>query len=325
MISAKEAAMNVKVVAIFLLVFFISFGVVAPDKSEQASSGLGAVSILLLIAFLATAAWLFVLVVYKAISKTTSAVKSTVNRVSSERELKSKIIEALSDGVITDAEEADIKRLSAELGLDDGRLSELRRDFLNKDAARVIKRIRESKRFSPQDEKELVDISAAHKLTAVFKDDLFNKYRVLWEIETSGTFIPKPISANIRLANGEQCYFAAPATWKQEKRIRERTGYVGGSVGFRVAKGVSLRVGRAVPTYNEYDDIVTQSEGILYVTSKKMVFVGSKKSTNITFGRLANYQLFRNAIQVSKTSGSPDIFELEEDDVMILDALLQVV
>jgi hypothetical protein len=53
--------------------------------------------------------------------------------------------------------------------------------------------------------------------------------------------------------------------------------------------------------------------------------LGTKKSTNITFGRLADYQLYRDAIQVVKTSGKPDIFSLDEDDVLFLDALLQVV
>jgi|GEM_PF-2806225 len=307
---------NWKIVAATLIVLFVLIG--------PASLGVEWLGTVLVAIFLLLLVWFVGLVPFLLIRRGVTSTKGAISRISSKRQVTRGLLERLSDGTLTELEEDELDELAGSLGMPQHDLRRLREQVLQTEVQPLLRRIHRTKRYSPEDEEVLQASSEAHRLGGLFDDDVFLRYRQLWEIEETGTFEPTAIATDIRLAAKEECYLRAPAEWKQEKRIREHRGYVGGSLGFRVAKGVTLRVGRATPIYDEYDDVVVISDGALYVTNKKLLFVGTKKSTNITFRRIANYELFRNAIRIDKTSGKPDIFSLDEDDVQLLDAMLQV-
>src|SRR3546814_20228682 len=86
------------------------------------------------------------------------------------------------------------------------------------------------------------------------------------------------------------------------KTVREHHGYAGGSIGFRVAKGVTLRFGRAVPITSTREELVEKAGGELYVTNKKLAFIGQRSSTNVTYGRLARWEIYSDDIEVIKNS-----------------------
>ncbi|MDH3327399.1 MAG: hypothetical protein OEM38_11880 [Gammaproteobacteria bacterium] len=318
----KGALTNWRFVGCLLLIVFFALMVV-PSHSGSGKGEIDISTTFLFVFTLLITLWFFVLCVHGLIFSSVKVAKNAISGISSKRQLKKKMLEVLNDGVITGEEERQLTQLVENLGIDENYYWEVRKQFLDKEIFPIISRIRETRRYSPEDEKELLSLKKAHRVNALFEDELFARYRLLWEIENTGSFELKPIATDLRLKKNEECYFAACATWKQEKRVKEHRGYIGGSIGIRVAKGITLRVGRAVPVYDEYDDIASISDGTLYVTNKKIVFLGHKKSTNITFTRLANYQLYRDTIKVIKTSGKPDIFSLDEDDILYLDALLQ--
>lgn len=130
---------------------------------------------------------------------------------------------------------------------------------------------------------------------------------------------------SLRLAKNERCYHIACAVWAQVKVVRKHHGYIGGSIGFRVAKGITLRLGKAVPCISENEELVDISTGQLYVTNKKLVFIGERKSTNINLDRIATYEMYSDAIEIKKISGKPDVFKLDTQDIEFIDALFQVI
>ncbi len=239
--------------------------------------------------------------------------------------VKRKMLDMLSDGVLTESEEDQLSKYAKELGLNQASYDEVRTVLFDEKTKPIFSKIRRTKRYSPDDEEALKQIAKNQQVNLKFADNLFALYRQLWEIERTGKYTLTAIDTDIRMSNSEECYFETPSTWKREKHIRKHQGYIGGSIGFRITDGITLRVGRALPVYDEYDSIEPISDGMLYVTNKKIVFVGDKKSTTITFGRFANYELYKDAIQINKTSGPPDIFMVDEDDILLLDALLQVI
>src|SRR3546814_6450809 len=93
--------------------------------------------------------------------------------------------------------------------------------------------------------------------------------------------LPISVEADIRLGRNEICYHYCPSVWLQMKTVREHHGYAGGSIGFRVAKGVTLRFGRAVPITSTREELVEKAGGELYVTNKKLAFIGQRSSTKI--------------------------------------------
>lgn len=236
---------------------------------------------------------------------------------------------ALADKVITDAEMGEIERLQAELGLSEEKATGvLRKQVLplaQKLTGRVLDRVKQSRRFSPDDEEEIREICRRLKVTPEIDRASLQIYRKLWEVETTGRLEPEPIAADIRLGRGEVCYHCCSAVWMQMKTVREHHGYAGGSIGFRVAKGVTLRFGRAVPITSTRDQLTEIAGGDLYVTNKKLAFIGQPRSTNVTYGRLARWDLWQDAIEVIKNSGKPDVFRLSEADIEYVDALLQTI
>ena len=149
--------------------------------------------------------------------------------------------------------------------------------------------------------------------------------RKLWEIDQSGEVVPEPRQANIRLSRGEVCYHACPAEWLQMRTARKHFGYVGSSIGFRVSKNVTLRFGAAVPVTSSNEELTALSAGDLFVTNKKLSFIGSARSTTVTYGRLARWDVWSDAISVEKSSGKPDVFKMEPAHAEYIDALLQAV
>lgn len=252
-------------------------------------------------------------------------VRSGAREISSKRKVDLLLKEKLSDGVLSDDEYRELVDLSESLGLPREKLEEARRKAFSEAVSPLLKAIKSERRMSPEQEERLHEIAKSHQIMPHLDHSMLI-FRQLWQIENTGKLELHPIDVGgaIRLVKGEECYLAIPAVWKQLKKRRINTGYVGGSVGFRVAKGVTLRVGKAVPSYRETEALETIASGRMFVTNKKILFVGDKKSTNITFGRLAGYEVARDAVQVNKTSGKPDVFFMRTEDVEVLDAHLQI-
>lgn len=229
--------------------------------------------------------------------------------------------QALADNVLTEEEIKQIDEAASKAGLSKQEISEIRQAHYMAAIQPVLNRVKRARRFSLDDEAEIQKLSENLHVVPDFAPLV--PYRKLWEIETTGIFEPEPIDVEIRLGKNEQCYYVCQAVWAQIKTKRARTGYVGGSVGVRVAKGVTLRFGKAVPTYDEREEMTDISGGDLYVTNKKLIFDGDQRSTNITYGRLVNYELFTDGIGIKKTSGKPDFFRMDAIDIEFVDALLQ--
>ena len=243
---------------------------------------------------------------------------------SKKKRLENKLRAALADGVLTDDEYKEILTLRDALRIDDNVLIELRSKLYFEKIGPIVQEIENRGRFSPEDEARCRAIAEGSQIEFLPGESL-QKARALWQLETSNTFEPREIETRVRLGRGERCYLSCGAAWFQNKTRKISQGYVGGSVGFRIAKGVTLRVGRAVPISTTTQGFVRIADGTLYVTNKKLLFVGEHKSTNITMGRLADYHLFKNGIEIKKTSGPADFFELAKLDIEYLDALLQVI
>jgi len=111
------------------------------------------------------------------------------------------------------------------------------------------------------------------------------------------------IQVNILLKGGEVCHFAIPAQLLEEL---SKTRYVGSSSGvsFRVAKGVTFRTGsfRGTPIRESYQKVT--DTGILYVTNKKVIFVGQKKNATYPLNKIVDITKYTDGIRFQKENES---------------------
>lgn len=110
--------------------------------------------------------------------------------------------------------------------------------------------------------------------------------------------LPTTASTRLVLKRGEVLHLEEEATTLKEVVQRE---YRGGSrgVSFRIAKGVSYRVGQQRGQLVEVGrSWQPDDSGILAVTSQRLVFTGTRRSIEMAYTKLLNFNVFTDAIQI---------------------------
>ena len=106
--------------------------------------------------------------------------------------------------------------------------------------------------------------------------------RDLEELNSSGTQIrftcgPAP---SIVLDMGEEVMCHAPTTLVEPRAVRSWSGGYGGP-SFRIAKGISFRLGGSGGTSESHDERRPIDTGTLVLTNQRLIFVGSKRTVNV--------------------------------------------
>lgn len=111
------------------------------------------------------------------------------------------------------------------------------------------------------------------------------------------------LQADILLKQGEMCHFATSAQLLEEST---KTRYVGGSSGvsFRIVKGVTFRTGsfKGTPIRESYKKIT--DSGVLYVTNKKVTFIGNRKNATYPINKIIHITKYSDGIQFQKENES---------------------
>lgn len=83
----------------------------------------------------------------------------------------------------------------------------------------------------------------------------------------------------------------------QEPRAVRQTRAAYGGPTIRVAKGVSFRIGGAAARSESHEEIKVIDQGSLILTNKRMVFIGSKRTTNIDLKKIMAITAYRDGIE----------------------------
>ena len=232
-----------------------------------------------------------------------------------------KVKEALEDEQLEPSERISLELLRKNLLLSEetakdiyaAEASQKYNDYLNTMIA--------DKRLSPAEDKQLQEL-AKNLGVKVNNDDatmnLLNKYRLFWTIENGQ--IPS-IQADINLQKSECLYFKTNIDWYEMRTVTRRINYNGTSARIRICKGVYYTIGSISPekvTENIWKLIDT---GTLYVTSKRLIFMGSNSNKNIRFNKVLAFEPYSDGVQIEKDTGRPVLFGFT-DNIDIFSVLL---
>jgi hypothetical protein len=239
-----------------------------------------------------------------------------------KRNFRKALEKALADGVLTNDEVSYLEERSDELGVDQQYVDRIRREHFNKQVALIKDRIQKTRRLSPDDEARIEKLADDLRMELDIGPE-FNIMRFLWAWENRHPVSPEPIAAGILLARNEACYLAARAKWRQVKTFKERAGSSGFSSSIRIMKGLSYRSSTLKPRYRTWEGMHDVSDGTLYVTSKKVMFDGARRSTSIPYGKLVSLQLYTDGIELKKSTGKSDYFITDSTSAEYALALIQ--
>ena len=108
--------------------------------------------------------------------------------------------------------------------------------------------------------------------------------------------------APIILKKNEVCYATIMGAQFWEDRAVRKTGGGYGGFGFRVAKGVTFRVGKFGATGESHMERRHIDTGNLTVTNKRVVFVGNHKNIDFTLDKVLSVEPFSDGIGISRSN-----------------------
>lgn len=159
------------------------------------------------------------------------------------------------------------------------------------------------------------------KYQVTFSDDpLFQMCREIYLMEELRTLPTCSINcADLMVDDDEQVYYAVGTEWAQLRS--QIKGYSGISVSIPTGiKGVRFRTGQTKVIRSE--ELTVLATGTLYITSKRLIFNGDRRNTTVTFSRLLGVKVFRDAVEIEKTSGRSDYFFMEAIRARYVSALV---
>lgn len=84
------------------------------------------------------------------------------------------------------------------------------------------------------------------------------------------------------------------ALW-ESRAVRQTRGAYGGPT-FRIAKGVSFKVGSFQSHSESHEELRTIDQGMLTLTNKRLVFTGAKRTTNIDLRKIISIEPYKDGI-----------------------------
>ena len=212
----------------------------------------------------------------------------------------------IQDGELDENDAKELDALTASLGLNDSDLSKARQTDFLKEFDPIKRRAESTFMLTDEDLAQIhrLEKKYAIQLTLAGNNEIF---RAIYLLESKAE-LPAPISAGVMLDSNEIAYFSIPTAWHQT-RVRNR-GYAGTSFSVPTGiKGVRFRFGNYTPIRSE--ELTQLSSGTLYVTSKRLLFDGDARSTNIGMRKIIDGQIFSDAVKIEKSTGKPDFFSMD--------------
>lgn len=217
---------------------------------------------------------------------------------------------AFADGQFSYAERHQLGRIGEQLRLPD----EIVRSQCSAAAGAILQAefdaIIAGRRYSPLDEARLrrraEELGIANLSFGPETDELLKRFRLLWEVEAG--HLPQ-VHCGLNLQRKEICHASFPASWHELRTRTVRVNYVGPTARVRVCRGVYLRAGSFAPQRVTREELTAVDVGTAYITSKRLIFDGTRANKALRYSSLLGIEVFSDAIMVEKATGrSPYLF-----------------
>lgn len=218
----------------------------------------------------------------------------------------------ISDGKLEKEEDDFLDKLKKDLRLsttvEEKILFEGRKEYIQK----VFDQMIADRKISPSEWENFNDIQKELRFTINFKpedNEIIEKLKLRWSIENGE--LPA-IDVPINLQKHELCYFSSYAEWLENRTITKRVNYGGPTARIKIMKGVYYRAGSMGVQRVTSEELKTIDAGQLYLTNRRILFVGSRKNSNIPINKILSINPYSDGVGIEKDSGTSPIFRMSE-------------
>lgn len=231
----------------------------------------------------------------------------------------------ISDGKIDQKEDEFLDKLKEDLKLsttvEESILFEGRKQFIQSKFDQIIK----DKRISPAEWDDFTSVQNELRFNVKFqKEDkeIIEKLKLNWLIENGELPV---IAVPINLQKNELCYFSSEVDWLENRTVTKRINYGGPTARIKIMKGVYYRAGSMGVQRVTSEELKFIDSGQLYLTNKRIIFVGNKKNSNIQISKILSINPYSDGVGVEKDSGISPIFRLSENADRLTMTLTRVI
>lgn len=180
--------------------------------------------------------------------------------------------------------------------------------------------------LSPQEEQALYALADRLHIELQLSNatrQLLEKYKLYWQIAEGD--VPT-IDPGINLFKNESCYFTAAATWLEYRTVSQRYNYSGPTARIKIAKGIYWRMGSMNVKPTPKEELRPIDTGYLYLTSKRIIFMGQRRNKTIRLNRILDFTIFSNGVDIQKDAGASPFIQFSDNNdlfAMLLGRALQ--
>lgn len=200
---------------------------------------------------------------------------------------------ALSDGVITDMEKAQLTHLGHQLNLDDDVIHQIYAKELQCLLTAKLEAALKDGEMSPEEEREIETICRRFNINHSYEIEtqaIVDAAKDLWQAKHGRL---TPIEADIALKPREECYHAQQVEWWELSQSRSR-------MHTRDSKTTSVFVDCCPIVGGTMKQI---DAGTLYVTNMRLLFVGLNGTKTLPYTKLINARVCEPFVRIDKDAG----------------------
>ncbi len=136
------------------------------------------------------------------------------------------------------------------------------------------------------------------------------RLKLYWLIENGQ--IPV-LEVDLNLQRGEECYFITDVQWYEQRAVTQRVNYHGPTARIKITKGVYYHVGSIAPQRVSAEEWKQIDTGRVYLTNKRLIFMGSKKNSNIKLSRILSFTPYTDGVGLEKDAGRSPMLQFKTD------------
>jgi hypothetical protein len=226
---------------------------------------------------------------------------------------KMEVDKAVVDGKLDEDEVKFLENLKNNLRLSEKYSEDIYKESAGKLVQKFMNNAVSDERLSPDEEEELQAISKSLnvKLDMDYKTQAaLDKYKLYWQIENSD--LPN-IAIPINIQKSEICYFHVHCDWLEQRRITKRINYGGPTLRIKIAKGVYWRAGSLGVQAVSEDIWQNIDSGDIYLTNKRIIFMGQKGNKTIGLNKILDFTVFSNGIDIQKDAGKNPFLQFDKN------------
>ncbi|HMB00234.1 MAG TPA: hypothetical protein VKS21_04540 [Spirochaetota bacterium] len=241
--------------------------------------------------------------------KTTARMHKEIASALYQKELDA----VLQDGKISAAEKEFLRQLEQELQLEPHTAASIYKNTTAAYYRDFQKLLTADQRLSPDEINQLKKLAASLDIPlpdTSLNSDRLNKFKLFWLIENGE--LPE-IKVDIKLKRGEKAYFYTTAEFYKKKTVTRRIRYGGPTARIRIIKGIYWRAGDLGVSRVQQDVIALEDKGDLYLTNKRLIFMGERKNKTIRLNRILDLTPYSDGVEIQKDKGYNPVLAFTRD------------